>query len=158
MAKLIAVCGKICSGKTTYAAKLKNERRAALLSVDEVMLTMFGQHTGEMHDTYAARTKEYLLRKAAELVASGMDVILDWGFWTAAGRAEIRAFCADSGIECELHCIDIPDAVWQARIRSRNEAVLAGECEAYYIDKNLAEKFHSRFEMPAREEIDVWVS
>ena len=65
MAKVILVCGRICCGKTTYAHRLAKERRAAVLSVDEVMLAIFGQHCGDMHDTYAARTKQYLLVKAA---------------------------------------------------------------------------------------------
>ena len=77
MAKVILICGKICSGKTTYANKLKAESGAVLLSVDEVMLTLFGQHCGDRHDEYAAKTKEYLYAKSLELLGMGIDVILD---------------------------------------------------------------------------------
>ena len=50
MAKVYLICGKICSGKTTYAEKLCAENDAVLLSVDEMTLTVFGQNCGEKHD------------------------------------------------------------------------------------------------------------
>lgn len=49
MAKVIMVCGKICSGKSTYAECLRKKNNAVLLSIDEIMLAMFGQHVGEMY-------------------------------------------------------------------------------------------------------------
>ena len=66
MAKAILICGPICAGKTTYANKLKAGSNAVILSVDEIMLTIFGQHCGEMHDEYAARTQKYLDKKAGK--------------------------------------------------------------------------------------------
>lgn len=157
MAKVILICGKICSGKSTYAEQLRRENKAAVLSVDEVMLAIFGQHCGDKHDEYADKTQSYLFQKSLELVGSGIDVILDWGFWQRAKRDSARAFYVSRGIKCEFHCIDISDETWKARLRKRNAAVLAGEAEAYFVDENLAAKFQSRFEMPGRDEIDVWI-
>lgn len=157
MAKVILICGKICSGKTTYAHHLRRMRRAALLSMDEVMLSLLGQHTGDMHDTYAARTEEYLLHKALELLESDVDVILDWGFWRREKRVALREFFTSRGISCEFHGIDIDDQTWHARLAKRNAAVEAGEVQAYYVDDNLAAKFASRYEAPSEDEIDVWI-
>ncbi len=82
MAKVILICGRICCGKSTYAQRLRLGRKgAAVLSIDEIMLAMFGQHVGEKHDYYGERTENYLLKKSLELLESGIDVILDWGFW-----------------------------------------------------------------------------
>ena len=53
MAKVILLCGKLCCGKTTYAEHLRAQNKAVLLSIDEVMLTIFGQYTGDRHDEYA---------------------------------------------------------------------------------------------------------
>jgi len=47
MAKVIMTCGKICSGKSTYAKQICIENHAVILSVDEIMLSIFGQHSGE---------------------------------------------------------------------------------------------------------------
>ena len=49
MPKVILICGRICCGKTTYSKKLCAERNAVLLSVDEIMLSLFDQCCGDMH-------------------------------------------------------------------------------------------------------------
>ena len=157
MAKVIFICGKICCGKTTYAYQLCRQNKAAVLSVDELMLAIWGQHCGDQHDEYAARTQKYLLGKSLELIESGIDVILDWGFWQKEKRDFIREFYRSRGIACEFHYIEISDEVWKARIQKRNEAVLADDSCAYYVDENLAAKFELRFELPGRDEIDVWI-
>lgn len=157
MAQVYLICGKICSGKTTYAHKLCRDHGAVLLSVDEIMLSMFGQHCGEMHDTYADRTKKYLLDKAAELIGNGISVVLDWGFWRKDDRDAVRDFFGSRNIPYRFECIRISDELWQKRIGMRNRSVLSGETEAYYVDENLAAKFETRFEMPDDDEIDNWI-
>lgn len=157
MAKAILICGKICCGKSTYAQELRTQHKAAVLSVDEIMLAMFGQHCGEKHDEYAQKTQKYLFQKSLELINSGIDVILDWGFWSSEARKSARAFYESRNIECVFHYIDISDETWQMRLNKRNQAVLCGETDAYFVDRNLAEKFEARFEKPITEEMDVWL-
>ena len=154
MAKVTAICGRICSGTTSYAHRLREKTGAVLLSVDEVMLAIFGQDAGEMHDTYASRAQRYLLSKAAEIVSGGVDVLIDWGLWTAEERRAVREFFSRLGVAFELYYIDIDENEWRARIESRNLAVMKGEADAYYIDEGLARKFASRFELPSRDELD----
>ena len=156
MAKVVMVCGKICSGKSTYSEKLRTECYAVMLSVDELMLTFFGQNTGEKHDEYVRKVKEYLLKKIPELISVGLSVILDWGFWTRQERDFTKNFCRMRDIDCELHYIDITDEVWKQCIKKRNETESAGKSEFYFIDKALFEKFSSVFEIPDKSEIDVF--
>lgn len=47
MPKVLIMCGKICSGKSTYAEKLKLENKAVILSVDELTLALFENQAGE---------------------------------------------------------------------------------------------------------------
>lgn len=155
MAKVYLICGKICCGKTTYANKFCNENNAVLLSVDEITLALFGQHCGDKHDEYVEKTEKYLLNKSLELIRKNISVVLDWGFWTKAERTAVKEFYKSRNIECELHYIDISDEVWKSRLHKRNNAVLANETSAYYIDDNLALKFASIFELPSEDEIDV---
>ena len=155
MAKVFLICGKICCGKTTYAQKLCNENNAVLLSVDEIMLALFGQHCGDKHDEYVERTEKYLLNKSLELIENNINVVLDWGFWTKAERKSVKEFYKSRNIECEFHYIDISDETWKNRLNKRNIAVLAEETSAYYVDDNLAAKFASIFEVPNEAEIDV---
>ena len=67
MAKVIMTCGKICCGKTTYANRLKEEMNAVILSIDEITLTLFPEGAREMHDTYALRAEQYLLKFPCDL-------------------------------------------------------------------------------------------
>ena len=157
MAKVIMVCGKICSGKSTYSEKLRKENKAVVLSVDEIMLTLFGQNAGEKHDEYVKKIKKYLLEKSLDIISADVDVILDWGFWTRAERKDARGYYKSSSIRCEFHYIDVSDETWRLYINKRNEEIVSEKADAYYIDDNLADKFHSIFECPDKEEIDVWL-
>ena len=158
MAKAVLICGKLCCGKSTYAKCLREGRRAVVLSVDEIMLAVFGLYAGENHDGYAARVRGYLFEKSLEFLRADVDVILDWGFWTKDGRDEAKRFYRSRNIECETHYIELNEETWRARVDQRNRQVLAGETTAYPVDENLAAKFATLFEAPGREEIDVWVS
>ena len=157
MAKVILVCGKICSGKSTYAEKLRIENKAVLLSIDEIMLALFGLYVGDKHDEYVEKTEKYLFDKSLEIIENGIDVILDWGLWTRDERRYAKEFYSTRGIEHEIHYLNISDETWKARLDKRNRAVSAGEIIAYPVDDNLAEKFGAIFEVPDRDEIDVWV-
>lgn len=157
MAKVILVCGKICSGKSTYAERLRVENKAVLLSIDEIMLAMFGLYVGDKHDEYVEKTEKYLFDKSVEIIETGIDVILDWGLWTRDERRYAKEFYSAQGIEHEIHYLNISDATWKARLDKRNRAVSAGEIIAYPVDDNLAAKFGAIFEMPDKDEIDVWV-
>lgn len=157
MAKAFLICGKICCGKSTYAERLRIEKNAVLLSVDEIMLAVFGPYAGDKHDEYTEKIQKYLFEKSVEIIKSGINVILDWGFWTRDKRSEAREFYAVRGIECEFYYIDISDEVWKNRIRRRNESVLKRENAAYIVDGNLLAKFEGLFEPPSEDEVDVWV-
>lgn len=156
MAKVILICGKICCGKTTYSEQIREKENAVILSVDEIMLSIFGQHAGEKHDEYANNTQRYLFDKSVEFVNAGVNVILDWGFWTKTNRDKAREFYKARGIDTEMHYIDICDETWEQRLAYRNAKVEAGQTDAYFVDENLANKFAAIFETPDKEEIDVW--
>lgn len=121
------------------------------------MLALFGTDAGEKHDMYTEKLQAYLLEKSAEIVMSGIDVVLDWGFWTREKRTAAREFFERRGICCEFHYLDVDDETWAARINKRNKTVGAGSLTDYPIDAGLLEKFTSLFEMPDREEIDLWI-
>ena len=155
MAKVYLICGKICSGKSTYAEQLRIQNNAVLLSTDEITLALFGQHCGDKHDDYVERTQNYLFNKSLELIEVGINVILDWGFWMKEERDYAREFYNSRNIACGFHYINISDETWNARLKKRNSAILAEETNAYYIDDNIAKKFASIFEEPNEDEIDV---
>ena len=155
MAKAILICGKVSSGKTTYAGKLLKENYTVLLSVDEITLALFGQHAGEKHDDYVERTQNYLFEKSLRLIKNGISVILDWGFWTREGRKAARAYFEERGAQSELHYVSVTDEVWRGNIERRNELVLRGKTGAYFVDEGLLKKLESRFEEPVSGEAEI---
>ena len=153
MSKVIMTCGKICCGKTTYARKLEEELGAVVLSIDEVMLALFPDGAGEMHDAYARRTEQYLLSLSLKILESGTDVILDWGLWTRAQRDRLREFYRANHFQSEIHYLRIDRPEWEKRIHGRNERPADASC--YYVDEGLLEKVESLFEEPSEDEIDL---
>lgn len=158
MARVILICGKICSGKSTYGNKLRIQENAVLLSIDEITLSLFGQHCGDKHDEYSEKTQNYLFNKSLELIEIGINVILDWGFWSKEKRDYAREFYSSKNIECEFHYIDVCNETWNRYIIKRNDDILTGKINAYYVDKNLADKVIPLFETPNKDEIDVWIN
>ena len=158
VAKVILMCGKICSGKSTYADTIRKNKCAVLLSVDEIMLAIFGQDAGKKHDDYMVSLKQYLYAKSVEIVGTGIDVILDIGLWTKSERSEVRSYYDSKNIDNEIHYIEISDAEWKKRIEKRNKDISENYISAYYVDNGLAEKVNKLFEIPDKSEVDVWVS
>lgn len=156
MAKVMLICGKIASGKSVYAERIKREENAIMLSVDELVLSVLGSELGDKHDEITNRVQAYFFEKSVEIIKAGSNVLLDWGFWTKEKRTVARAFYDSRGIACEMHYIDTPDEVWRRNIDLRNCAVLTGETDAYFVDEGLMQKLESLFEVPSKEEIDVW--
>lgn len=68
-----------------------------------------------------------------------------------------KEFYGSRGIEYEFHYISISDEEWYRRLDKRNNDVLKKKSVAYYVDEGLAEKIKSIFEIPGKDEIDVWV-
>ena len=154
MAKAIMTCGRLCSGKSTYARKLQEENGAVLLSIDECMLTLFPQGAGAEHDVLARRTEQYLLSLSLQILREGTDVILDWGLWTREQRRRLRAFYQTHGMENEIHYLRVSDEEWNRRIQKRNAETKKGEPSSYYVDEGLLKKFEACFEEPSAEEVD----
>lgn len=152
MAKVISLCGLVCTGKSTYAKKLCRDRKAALLSVDEITLALFPDGAGDMLDTYVERTEKLVFAKACEYAEVGIDSVLDIGLWTKRERDEAREYFAQKCVVFEIHYITVPREEWLRRIEKRNSAVMAGKCSAYYVDEGLAEKCLGAFEEPQADE------
>jgi len=153
--KVILIHGRLCSGKSTYAGELKDKIGGVVLSVDEVMLSVFPDGAGISHDVYEGRVKNFLMNKSLELLSLGVNVILDWGFWTSAERKYIRRFYTDKGFETELHSIEILDEEWERRIVARNSD---NSETSFSVDEGLLKKFLLVYEPCAEGEADVVVN
>lgn len=155
MAKIIAICGKICCGKTYYAKQIKEN--SVILSCDELTSILFDNNLGDKHDEMSKRIWEYLLLKSVDIISTDTNVILDWGFWSKKDRVYISDYFKLRHIECEWHYIDIDAGSWTRNIEERNKRVLEGKSDFdFYVDDGLIQKLLSKWEEPSKDEIDVW--
>ena len=150
--KAILLVGKVACGKTTYARKMQEQERAIFLSLDELQLDIFGENpTREQLDSTYSGCLEYQKRLAIKLIKSGLDVYLDWGFWKALSRHEIRHFFESAGIQVYQYYFDIPLEVRRARNRKRN---LGNDSHSFKIEEKDVAFFDGFFEEPETNEND----
>ena len=77
---LFFFCGKMGSGKSTYAKKLAKELNAILLSEDEWLSTIFPEEINDIQDyiKYSSRLKLILKEHIKTLLKSGLSVVMDF--------------------------------------------------------------------------------
>jgi len=152
----ILICGKICSGKSTFAEQLCRQQNAVVLSCDELVLSILPGDLGEQHDETLARVQKYLYKKSLEILQDGSSIILEWGFWRKNDRDFARSFFTDNGFSCKIHYIDVSEEQWAANISKRNKDIERGLTTGYMVDDGLLQKLTALFETPDKEEIDFW--
>lgn len=158
MPEILLLCGKTGSGKTFYADALCSKAGAKFfkLSSDDIMLRLFDVCPGpETHGNFEKRSKAYLATLALRLLDLGLNVILDYGFWTRAERDEARSFFAQSGYGARLVYFDTPSEVAAENLKKRAEHLQKTGELGYIIDEKKRAFFDSLFEPPADDEAFV---
>ena len=121
MATLFLICGLPGSGKTTLAKQLERQYQALRLTPDEWIVRLFGTNLTLPTLDWCRDPVEAVQWMVAERALSlGVNVILDFGFWTRSEREGFRARAATLGARSEVHFLDVPRSVLSARLASRN--------------------------------------
>jgi predicted kinase len=119
MATIILICGLPGSGKTTLANQLSRVRPALRLGEDDWMVQLFASPDGHgEHQREAIKRVQWEI--ATQVARLGVDVVLDWGFWSRRERDDYRARAADLGIPTELRFLDVPRDELIHRLAARN--------------------------------------
>jgi predicted kinase len=121
MAKVFLVCGKICSGKSYYTSKLKENINAVVFSCDEFIKDIFPYKLGEQHDEIISRVELYLHKKTSEVVKTGTNVILEFGFWRSKELKKVSDLYTSMNIVFEWHYIDIYDEDWTNKYHRKKQ-------------------------------------
>ena len=150
MALLTIMCGLPGAGKTTVAREIESATRAVRLSPDEWMAAL----GNDLWDPDArSRVEALQWGLAEELLARGIDVILEHGFWSRAERDDARRRARQVGADVCLRFLDVPlDELW-ARLKARNAAPDA----IVVIPRHILEFWaRERFEAPTAEELTAF--
>ena len=153
MAHLHLICGLPCAGKTTLARRLEGELPGLRLCPDEwlirimgVKLSPDGTSNGPFRDAVEGIQFELGLR----LVAEGLNVILETGFWTRAERDGLRARAKEVGVPVRLHYVHAPIEELRRRIEQRNANLPQG---TYPISEEVFEFALRWFQAPSPDEL-----
>lgn len=143
------VCGFLGSGKTTFSKALAQDGSAVRLLVDEWYLRLFADDT----PTYEVDAKALRHVLAAlndfwpQVATAGVDVVLDFGFWSRTLREEVRERARAIGAATRLYWLRCPDEIALARCLRRNRTP-----GAFLISKEGFSELKARFESPAISE------
>jgi predicted kinase len=137
------IYGYLGAGKTTFARQLERDIPAIRFSHDEWMVRLYGDDPPiEQFAVSYWRIHEQVEAIWLRCLELGLDVVLDFGFWTRQERDATRAKIVALGAESRLYRLTCPeDEAWR-RIEKRN-ANLQG---SLLIVRNTFEMFKERFE------------
>ncbi len=147
MNKLVLLCGKPGSGKTTIAKFLQQNHNYIHFSADDFMLKLFGEiQQRELFEQKLQITKELIYSICDQLLPNN-DVVLDFGFWTKDERQSVIS--RFSTTQVKLVYIKLDDDEIYSRIQNRNNNLQPNE---YYMDKNTYNILAKKFEEPDQTE------
>jgi len=147
MARLHLVCGLPGSGKSTLARELETAGEGIRLSPDEWMVAL----GFDLYDEKARTHVEHLQWSFGQrLLAGGISVILENGFWSREERDAYRSVAATHGAATRLHYLFVPIEELKRRIAARNLDLPPKTT----INPNDLDAWSAMFEPPTEEELN----
>ena len=144
------------AGKTTRAKELERETGAIRFTPDEWHLFLFGDDFHDprehaLHDQRHDRVEELQWRLGKRLLAQGVSVILDFGFWAKEQREEKYREAQALGVEFSLCYVHAPLEELCRRLEAR---VQAGQKDVFQtITREDMEQWAALFQEPDEEEM-----
>jgi predicted kinase len=144
--------GLPCSGKTTLAKKLEQERSALRLTPDEWQVALFGQDAAEPeHDARHSLIEAMLWKIASRALELGTNVILDFGFWAREEREDYRLRAKRLGASSEVHFLDVPADELLRRLAARNSRPSQ---VSFHISEESMKPWIESFQRPTPDELE----
>ena len=153
MPVLHLMVGLPCSGKTTFAKTLEKQEQALRFTPDEWQLKLFNQRVYDEHsdhDIMKRKLEKFIWTVAADALKLGVNVILDFGFWTKVERDDFRLRAKQLGVGFKIHFMDVPKDELLARMTGRNAEV---EYTAFICEPKHMERWYAIFEPPSSDEL-----
>ena len=152
MATLHLMVGLPCSGKTTLAEQLENERSALRLTPHEWQAALFGQDAEEQeHDARHSLIEAMLWKIASRALELGTNVILDFGFCAREEREDYRLRAKDLGASSEVHFLDVPEEELLRRLAVRTSKPSQ---ESFHISEESMIPWIEFVQSPTLEELE----
>jgi predicted kinase len=148
---LFLLCGLPGAGKTTLARELERSTPALRLTPDEWMAPLYGHElTRAELDACRDPVEAVQWAIAARALELGVNVILDFGFWTRSERENFRRRAAALGARSSLRYVAVKRATLWARLEARNAALPQ---HTFLVTLKQFEKWWAVFEPPVADEL-----
>jgi predicted kinase len=115
-ARLFVLCGLPGSGKTTLAKQLEADHRAIRFCPDD-WLTALGLDVWDQALRFRLEAVHWEL--AQQLLARGVNVVIEFGSWARSERDELREGARRLGAAVELIYLDVPLDELVRRVEAR---------------------------------------
>lgn len=144
------LCGKIASGKSTFASQLATAPGTVLVAEDFWLDALFGDELHSLSDYVRCSTK---LRRAMAphlvgLLGAGVSVALDFPANTVAQRTWMKHILSGTKASHRMHVFDVSDDICLKRLRTRN----ASGDHPFTVTESEFHQFSSYFTAPTVEE------
>jgi predicted kinase len=146
-ARLILMVGLPGSGKTTLARQIEAEQQALRLTPDEWIAALGLDPYDQGRRAEIEALQWNVAKRTLEL---GLNVILDFGFWSRRERDDFRARALALGACAELRFVDVAPGTLRLRLAERQTS--AGLASFPVSDAQL-QQYLSLFEAPSSEEL-----
>jgi predicted kinase len=151
MSEIVLCCGKVCSGKSTFASRLKREQGFHHFSSDVWMLHFYEPTADrELFDERLARCEAMIYSISEDLLAGGRSVVLDAGFWKRSERDALRTRFEALGHRVSVVYFPVTLERQLAYMNRRNAEDAGG---VYRFDRETVIALNAFFEEPAGEAV-----
>lgn len=151
--KVHMLSGMISSGKSTYAKQLQLNTNAVLFSPDEWILDLYGaEFPVERFQEHGDAVKTRIWDVAQQLLKQGVDVVLDFSFWSKSERRLWREKAVLLGAEVQLYFFECPTEIMRQRLHTRNERVLSGIERHFFISEETFDRWIGLLEVAEADE------
>jgi predicted kinase len=151
MATLHLMCGLPAAGKTTLARQLERALPALRLTPDEWITRVLGAQPPQRELDAAREPFEALQWEvASRALPLGVNVILDFGFWSRAEREDYQSRAHAIGAGSEVHYVEAPIEVLESRLARRLED---GTPDTFQVTQEQLLAWAALFEPPSADEL-----
>jgi predicted kinase len=150
MATLYLICGLPGSGKTTLAREIEASRPALRLCPDDWIATLLADpmDTAEL-DRLRQPVETIQWELARRALTLGVDVVLEFGFWSREERSYFRSQAEALGARVELRYLEVSRAELWARLSRRNANLPQG---TFAVSEAQLDLWSSWFQAPTPDE------
>lgn len=119
------IYGPTAAGKSTLAQQMAAQINGVRFAIDEWMHAMFAEDMPDALEmrwvmSRVARCQNHIWSVAAQVLATGTDVVLELGLLRKSDRAAIKARVELAGHKAVFHFVDADVEVRRARVLRRN--------------------------------------